>query len=121
MSLRHLHAAQAGDPYVMLHGVAASNGSNWKSLGDTAQGSVRAGRIVAIIYAYNTAPGGDEGAAWEFWWLPIDDPEAGEVLGGRGGNPHEPPSRDDWAWAQQTTEWLYGEWLGERSGPASDT
>jgi hypothetical protein len=94
-------------------------GSGWNELGDTSRLFVHAGRIVAIIYAYNTASG-DEHPAWEFWWLPTDDPNAGEVLGGRGGDART-PSVDDWAWAQRTTERLYREWLDEHPGAASDT
>ncbi len=98
--------------------MAASGESRWMALGDTAHGLLREGRIVAIVYAYNTGSLPTGGVAWELWWLPADDPEAGEVLGGRGGTTAA-PSADGWAWAERTAEWLYAEWLDESDRPTS--
>jgi hypothetical protein len=85
--------------------MAAGAGAKWTPLGDEAHGLVVGGRIVAVTYAENIGPIGHSDA-YELWWVPVDEPDAREVLFGVGeGDGEAWDSR--WERARGSSEWLY--------------
>ena len=90
----------------------------WVPLGDEAHGLVIDERIVAIAYAENVGPvyserRPDGQSAYELWWVPVDAPDAREVLFGVGEGAADAWSTR-WDRAKSTTEWLYRERLESR-------
>jgi hypothetical protein len=84
---------------------------SWIRLCDQAEGLVIAGRIVAVIFAQDTGSTGEGRVhAWEFCWVPVDEPAAEEVLWGLGDAAGGSWDKR-WEHAQATAEMLYAEWL----------
>jgi hypothetical protein len=96
---------------------AAGSANTWIPLGDAAEGLVVEGRIVAVVYSENVGLVNEDdperGYAYELWWVPVEEPEARDVLFGVGDKAQEAWATR-WDRARHAGEWLYAEWVEAR-------
>jgi hypothetical protein len=88
------------------------------ALGAWTEALIDQGEIVALAFmdyaGEYTTRAGQKVAAYEFWWAPIADLTANEVLFGLGGaEPGDDDWRDGWTRARAATEMLYAEYIAE--------
>lgn len=92
--------------------------TEWISLGAWTQALRVEGDVLALTFmdysGQYTTRTGEEAAAYEFWWAPLADLTAREVLFGLGGwEPGDSEWEDAWSRARAATEMLYAEYIGE--------
>jgi hypothetical protein len=83
---------------------------DWRVLNDLTQLATRGGAVIGVAYAMPTWTGPQRPSPdsnFEFWWLPVHDPEREEVL---FGDVADTEGRVvSWAGVHQAAQWIEAE------------
>ena len=83
---------------------------DWRTLNDLAQLATRGGVVVGVAYAVPTWTGPQRPIPdrdFEFWWLPLHDPQREEVLLGSGAD--SDGRVVSWDGVHQAAQWIEAE------------